>query len=150
MTESPRRQRGLGLLELTVFLAVFSALAGALLIHIQRVERDAERTAVDLTVRNINVGIKHAVGDLLMKGQEARAIELLARNPLEFLGGAQGGGAPDLSGWSFDAERRVLSYAPRQPEAFADRHRLDWIVKGRRNDFGRLVDLHLEALDPVR
>lgn len=154
-----RHQAGLGKFEFAVVLAIFGVLAAILLDRLVALEQETERVSVDLTLRHIDVGIKLAIGERMMRGEEATIPALLDENPLNFLGqpkvGAGGtavAGTAALAGtapgnWDFEPGRRILSYRPRQPEAFAGRERLDWRYTGHTDEFGRMTGLRLE---PVR
>lgn len=142
-----KRQRGLGKFEFAVVLCVFGVLAMLLLDRLVALERETERLEVALTVRHIHVGLKLAIGERIMRGEEARIAELLERDPLDFLGAAKvGAGGTAPGGWSFDPADRTLYYRPRQPEAFEGRERLAWRLVGHADELGRTVGLRLEPL----
>lgn len=140
------RQAGIGKLEFAVVLVIFGVLAHLLLERLVAVEHETERLAVDLTVRHVNLGLKLAIGEHIMRGEESRIPALLQRNPLEFLEQAKvdsGNTAP--GSWTYDSANRLLSYRPRQPEAFGGRERLSWRYTGHVDERGRSVGLRLEA-----
>lgn len=147
---------GAGKFEFLVVVALFGVLAMALLDRLVELERTAERTEVDLTERNMRVGLQLAIGEDLMRGREDRLPALLETNPVSFLGrlprGYLGdGGAPDGPGtWRFDAERRILAYRPRQPEAFGGRTELSWKMASQGSLGGRIVGIRLERLPDRR
>lgn len=163
------RQAGLGKFEFAVVLAIFGVLAAILLDRLVALEQETERVTVDLTLRHIDVGIKLAIGERMMRGEEAKIPALLDENPLNFLGqpkvgaggtaaagtaaltGTASAGAAALAGtapgnWDFEPGRRILSYRPRQPEAFAGRERLDWRYTGHTDELGRMTGLRLEPV----
>ncbi|MBA3031787.1 MAG: hypothetical protein KKF85_00680 [Gammaproteobacteria bacterium] len=156
------RQAGLGKLEFAVVLAIFGVLAHILLDRLVALERETERLEVDLTVRHINTGIKLAVGDAIMRGEETRIAAMINANPLTFLGHEQErkvgpgataqpdatnmGAVPALAGWSYDAGRHTLYYRPRQPEAFSGRENLRWRFTSHTDELGRIAGLRLEPL----
>jgi hypothetical protein len=144
-----KRQRGRGTLEFAVVLAVFAVLAALLLDRLIELERDTERLEVALTVRHIHVGLKLAIGERLMRGEEARIPELLDRDPREFLGEADakvGAGGTAAGSWHYAPQERLLSYRPRQPEAFDGNERLAWRFVGHADELGRVVGLRLVPL----
>lgn len=144
-----KRRAGFGSLEFAMVLLVFGVLAGALLNRLLALEYDAERLAVDLTVRHIGVGLKLAVGERIMRGEEAKIAALLDENPLDFLGDANvgAGGTADVRGaWHYDPATHVLSYRPRLPAAFGGRETLEWRLRGFNDELGRAVGLRLEPL----
>lgn len=143
-----RRQRGLSKFEFAVVLALLGILATLLLDRLIEVEREAERLEVALTLRHIDIGLKLAIGERLMRGGEGRIAALLDANPLDFLDGMKkkvgaGGTAGD---WQYDPASRILVYWPRQPEAFAGRTQLAWRFTGHTDELGRTVGLRLEPL----
>lgn len=135
-----RRQAGLGKFEFAVVLAIFGVLATLLLDRLVELEHETERIEVDLTLRHIDIGLKLAIGERMMRGEETRIPALLEANPLDFLG------TPAAQGWSYDAGSRTLGYRPRQPEAFGGRARLEWRYAGRTDELGRTVGLRLEPV----
>ncbi len=168
-----RRQRGLSKFEFAVVLAIFGILATLLLDRLVALEHDTERLEVALTLRHIDIGLKLAIGERMMRGEEARIPELLDRNPLDFLGQQQvgagppqadtppvGGSEPGLRArgankvgaggtadrWAYDPASRILGYRPRQPEAFEGNTRLEWRFIGHIDELGRNVGLRLEPL----
>lgn len=140
------RQSGLGKFEFFVILVIFGVLAHFLLDRLVMLEHETEQLEVMLTVRNVNLGLKLAVGERIMRGEEARIPELLARNPLEFLDQQKVGAGETAGGWQYDAGNRILSYRPRQPAAFAGQQELRWQFSASPAPDGRFVDLHLRPL----
>jgi hypothetical protein len=141
-----RRQRGLSKLEFAVVLAIFGVLAHLLLGRLTVLEHETERLEVTLTLRHIDIGLKLAIGERLMRGQDSEIPALLDRNPLEFLE-AQKVGAGDTAGsWGYDGTGRILRYRPRQPEAFGGETALRWRFAGQRDELGRTVGLGLEPI----
>lgn len=149
------RQAGFSKFEFAVVLAIFGVLATLLLNRLVALEHTTEKQAVELTVRHINTGIKLAVGDAIMRGEEARIAGLINENPLNFLDQKVGSGetaqpdaastetAPDVRGWHYHPATRVLSYHPRQLEAFGNQEKLAWRLQGHTDEIGRAVGLRL-------
>lgn len=143
-----KRQAGLGKFEFAVVLAIIGVLAYSLLDRLIALELETERLEVELTVRHINTGIKLAVGEAIMRGEEAHIAELLDENPLNFLGQKVGAGrtASGAKGWHYNPATRALSYRPRQPEAFGNQEKLAWRLRGHADEIGRTVGLRLEPM----
>lgn len=141
------RQAGLGKFEFAVVLVIFGILATLLLNRLVALEWETERLEVSLTMRHIDIGLKLAIGERTMRGEEAKIPELLQRNPLDFLGQQKVGAGKTAAGsWHYASDTRILSYRPRQPEAFAGHDRLDWRFVGHTDELGRTVGLRLEPL----
>jgi len=147
-----KRQRGASKFEFAVTVAILGVLAAALLVRLNAIQAEAERTEVSLTVRNIRVGIQLAIGERIMRGEEERIIEVAQANPIDFLGhrprGFTNGPFAEASGqWAYDPVRRELSYMPRLPEAFADARELHWRYVARLDSSGRTVGASLVGLN---
>lgn len=143
------RQRGIGKFEFAFLVALIGILALALLVRLQRVEESAERLEVNLTVRNIGVGLQWAIGERMMHGEDHRLGELLDADPVMLLGHRpqRYGDAPAGPGsWWFDAQTRTLGYQPRQPSAFGGQARLYWRIVAQGTLGGRVVGLRLVPL----
>jgi prepilin-type N-terminal cleavage/methylation domain-containing protein len=146
------RQRGFSKFELSVVVAIFGILAGALMARLYAIEVEAERTEVDLTVRNIRVGIQLAIGERIMRGEEERISEVAQASPVDFLGHRprdfNAGRFPEAPGqWAYDSLSRELAYLPRLPAAFAGATELRWRYVARVNTAGRTVGASLVGLN---
>lgn len=146
------RQHGASKFEFAVTVAIFGVLAAALLVRLNAIQAEAERTEVNLTVRNIRVGIQLAIGERIMRGEEDRIIEVAQASPVDFLGhkprGFSDRRVAAVSGqWAYDPVRRELSYLPRMPEAFADTAELRWRYVARVDPSGRTVGASLVGLN---
>lgn len=147
MTPFGRRQAGLSKYEFAVVLVIFGVLAHLLLARLVAVEHETERLAVDLTVRHINLGLKLAIGEHIMRGEEARIPALLQRNPLDFLEQAKVDADKTAPGsWRYESGTHTLYYRPRQPEAFDGRENLSWRYTSHVDELGRSVGLRLETI----
>jgi hypothetical protein len=147
-----KRQRGTNKLEFAVTVAIFGVLAVALLGRLNTIQMEAERTEVELMVRNIRVGIQLAIGERIMHGEEERIGEVAQASPVDFLGhrprGFTDARSPEAPGqWTYDPVRRELGYQPRLPEAFADATELRWRYVARVDTSGRTVGVSLVALN---
>lgn len=140
------RQRGLSKFEFAVVLAIFGILAHLLLDRLTALEQETERLEVALTVRHIHTGLKLAIGERLMRGEERRIAELRDASPLDFLERKVGAG--DTAAWRYDSGQRLLTYRPRQPEAFGGRTELAWRYQGHHDELGRVVGLRLKPVAP--
>ncbi|HEY6898301.1 MAG TPA: hypothetical protein VI279_13660 [Rhodocyclaceae bacterium] len=148
--KAPGRLRGISRLEFALIVSLVGVLALALLSRLLETEREAERLEVALTVRNIGVGLKLAVSERIMRGQEERLAELLERNPVDFLDHRpRGYGTPPGTPgrWAFDARTRVLSYQTIRPEAFAGKAELRWQIQAFVATRGRPAGLRLVPLE---
>ena len=147
-----KHQRGASKFEFAITVAIFGVLAVALMARLNVIQEDAERTEVDLTVRNIRVGIQLAIGERIMRGEESRIGEVAAASPVEFLGhrprGFSDSSTPQGPGqWSYDPVRRELAYLPRLPRAFADATELRWRYIARNDSSGRTVGVSLVGIN---
>ncbi|MDP2823615.1 MAG: hypothetical protein Q8O52_13180 [Sulfuritalea sp.] len=146
------RQRGASKFEFAIAVAVFGILATALLLRLNVIQEEAERTEVDLTIRNIRVGIQLAIGERIMRGEEARIAEVAEASPVDLLGhrprGFVDAPAAQISGqWAYDPMRRELSYLPRLPAAFADAGELRWRYVARLDSSGKTIGASLVSLN---
>ncbi|MDO9601475.1 MAG: hypothetical protein Q7J02_04115 [Rhodocyclaceae bacterium] len=100
-------------------LAIFGVLATLLLGRLVALEQATEQLEVELTVRHINTGIKLAVADAIMRGEEARTTGLIDENPLNFLDlkvGAGGTAQPDATTMG-TAQPDAATMGTAQPDA---------------------------------
>jgi type II secretory pathway pseudopilin PulG len=146
------RSSGLTTLEFAVVLAVFVVLAGALMVRLNSIQEEAERTEVSLTIRNIRVGIQLAIGERIMRGEEERISEVAQASPIDFLGHLprdfNPGSFPEAPGqWAYDPLRRELTYWPRLSGAFAVATELRWRYVARLDPAGRTVGISLIGLN---
>ncbi|MDP2809819.1 MAG: hypothetical protein Q8O34_06680 [Rhodocyclaceae bacterium] len=148
-----KRQRGANKFEFAIIVAIFGVLATALLVRLNVIQAEVERTEVDLTVRNIRTGIQLAMGEHIMRGEEERISEVAQASPIDFLGHRPRGfnetaNAPEASGqWAYDARRRELAYQPRLPGAFDGAAELRWRYVARIDASGRTVGVSLVGLN---
>lgn len=145
-------QRGIGKFEFLVLIAMLGVLATVLLDRLRHIEEEAERVEISLAVRNMRVGLALAVGERIMQGREETLPELLAANPLDFLGRvpsdyfAQPGAAAASKSWQIDRATGTVIYHPRQPTAFDGRTELCWKIAAQHLPGGRVVGIGLENL----
>ncbi|CAB1367596.1 hypothetical protein [Denitratisoma oestradiolicum] len=148
------RQAGISKFEFAVIVTLVGLLSLSLNTRLKALEEEGERTEVELTVRNMRVGLQLAIGERIMRGEESRLAELVGANPVSFLGhvprhymeGDGSGAAPGV--WWFDPDSRALGYRPRQPEAFAGMAMFRWQVRAKGELGGKVVGLRLERIAP--
>src|SRR3989338_9812007 len=144
-----KRQRGASKFEFAIVVTILGILAAALLARLNAIEADAERTEVDLTVRNIRVGIQLAIGEHIMRGEEERILEVAQASPIDFLGHRPrgfnaGARSPQASGeWAYDPILRELAYLPRLRGAFGGAEELRWRYVARQDSSGRTIGASL-------
>lgn len=147
-----KRQSGANKFEFAIIVVIFSVLATALMARLNAIQEEAERTEVELTVRNIRVGIQLAIGERIMRGEEDRISEVALASPVDFLGhkprGFTDAKAPAAPGqWSYDPVRRELGYQPRIPGAFANAAELRWRYVAQVDSLGRTVGVSLVGIN---
>ncbi|MBI5107588.1 MAG: hypothetical protein HZA62_02470 [Rhodocyclales bacterium] len=129
-----RLQGGISKLEFAVVAVIFGVLAAILLGRLSEVEVGAEATEVEITISNIRSGMRMAINDRMMKGKGDRLEELLSSNPVTFLitpprGYVELAADTGVRGaWYYDQRIRVLTYRPRQPQAFGGKTELHWRI----------------------
>lgn len=147
-----RRQRGASKFEFALIIALVGCVSLFLAARLKGLEEAGERMEVELTIRNMRVGLQLAIGERIMKGEEAGLQELIGANPVSFLGRTPAryreddGVAAEPGDWWFDPVSRTLGYRPRQAEAFGSMARLRWQVRARGWLGGRVVGLGLESV----
>ncbi|MDK9703719.1 MAG: hypothetical protein OEL20_11330 [Sulfuritalea sp.] len=146
-------QRGASKLEFAVTVAILCVLGAALLVRLNAIQAEAERTEVNLMVRNIRVGIQLAIGERIMRGEEERIVEVAQASPVDFLGHRprdfnELARTPEASGqWAYDPLRRELAYQPRLPGAFDGAAELRWRYVARLDASGKTVGASLVGLN---
>ena len=145
-------QRGASKFEFAITVAILGVLAAALLVRLDAIQAEAERTEVELTVRNIRVGIQLAIGERIMRGEEERIGEVAEASPMDFLGhrprGFTAGRVAETPGqWAYDPLTRELSYLPRLPQAFDHVGELRWRYLARLDASGKTVGASLVGLN---
>ena len=108
-----KRQLGSNKFEFAITVMIFGVLATALLARLNAIQEEVERTEVELTVRNIRVGIQLAIGERIMRGEEERIVEVAQASPVDFLGHKPRGFTeammPEAPGqWTYDPVRSAL------------------------------------------
>jgi len=102
-------------------LAVIAVLAGGLFHALLRYEELAEKTAVDMTIRNLRSGLRWQIAERLLRGSPTETAALVGANPIGWLErppdgyiGEHAGPSADLprGSWYFDTDSRELAYRP--------------------------------------
>lgn len=118
---SLQRQAGFSKLEFSVVLALMGAMAALALNRLHEVQEIAEKTAVEMTVRNIQSGLRWEMSERIMTKREASIAELAGGNPVRWLEKPPDGylgeypAAPDRfppGTWYFDILDKELRYSP--------------------------------------
>ena len=131
-------QGGATRMELAVSIAVVGILAAALLERLLYVEEYAEKTAMELTIANMQAGLRARIGNLLIEGQPSRIPTLAGANPVEFLDKHPDNylGALEVSpdgradgNWYFDINRRELVYTANNTLHFVPSAYRDYTVR---------------------
>jgi hypothetical protein len=112
-------------------------------------EAQSERLAMTLAIRNMRSGLQLATAEKLIRGEENRLPELLAKNPLEFIGQRDGRGSGAWGDWQFDRERHELVYRPMVSWAFESRGEIRWRIAAIPGPGGRLSGLRLVEVSPA-
>jgi hypothetical protein len=137
-------RRPLSRLELALYCSIIAILIAVFLDRGLYYMELAERTAVNLTVRNVASAINVRIAHGLLRGESTPASRLIQRNPFELAGatppnyaGTSGldEGAVEAGTWAYDPQRGVLLYRPR-------------VSRGLRvEDGGSLLRFRLEPAD---
>ncbi len=170
--EKPPAVRGLSpfagsrWLPLSVSLLLILVLMLVLLESLARAQAESERLMLEMTLRNINIGLQAAKGHALARGREHDIPAWAGQNPLRWLDGElrdyrgecpDGGLGLQPGQWCFDPVGGTLVYATRSADYVRDRNgdpmpRLRWRVgvpAGTAGGSGGLLALQVEPLEPV-
>lgn len=119
----PRRAR---LFEFAAAAASIALVSLLLLDSLGTVQEEAERLAVEITIRNMNSGLYLEQAALLTAGREAELPRLVLRNPVDWLEAPPAGyigatsctapGRLDPGQWSWDPALRQVCYRPRRAD----------------------------------
>ena len=80
-----RRQAGSGLLEFAIAAMVLAVLGWFLLVAVGGVQEQAEKKKFEMTVANIEAGLRYEASSRLARGVANPARTLLAGNPIRWL-----------------------------------------------------------------
>lgn len=117
---TPEKQTGFTLLELSIVVLLIGILASVLLNRTLRYQEFAEKTVVEATVANMRSGLRYRIAELMMSDRMNEMGSLSHENPMSWLktppsnylghlGQAQAQRIPPGS-WYFDTERHELVY----------------------------------------
>lgn len=109
--------------QAAVVFLMLGALALILLRALNEVEEQAERQAVELTLRNMRTGMQYAMAEAIMRQRESEIAEWAGSDPTRWLevppAGYRGECSPEerrdlpAGAWCFERDRRELAYRPR-------------------------------------
>ncbi|MCG2584549.1 type II secretion system protein [Massilia sp. TS11] len=116
------RQRGFSLFELAMVVIVVALLGGALLNRVEYYQEQAELTARDQILANVQAALTLKLASVLVKGQDKQLeslerdnpVELLAKKPSNYVGEYFAPKLEDIEpgSWYFDKKDHKLVYFP--------------------------------------
>lgn len=154
--------------QAAVVFLMLGALALILLKALNEVEGQAERQAVELTLRNMRTGMQFAMAEVLMRPRESEIAAWVGSNPMRWLefppDGYRGECAPQErrnlpeGTWCFESDSRELVYRPRDTKKLRSRDsgqqcsQLAWRVVRVADDAvkGAFGGVRIEASSPCR
>ena len=112
--------RSRSILEFTVIFAVIGSVSWFGLDRLRELQELGEKTAVEMTIRNVQTGLRYAMAGHLARGEDVRISEMAGSNPVQWLekppAGYQGECPAPMQlpggGWCFEAKQRELVYRP--------------------------------------
>jgi hypothetical protein len=112
--------RSRSLLEFSVIFAVIGTISWFGLNGLAELQELGEKTAVEMTMRNVQTGLRYAMAGHFARGEDVRIVEMVGSNPVQWLekppAGYQGECPVPIQlpagGWCFDAKQRELLYRP--------------------------------------
>lgn len=112
--------RSRSILEFSVIFAVIGSVSWFGLDRLRELQELGEKTAVEMTIRNVQTGLRYAMAGHLARGEDVRISEMAGSNPVQWLEmppvGYQGECPVPMQlpagGWCFDAKQRELVYRP--------------------------------------
>ncbi len=165
---SRRRHAGFSLLEVVVGITIVALLGMVLSERMLRYQEYAEKTAMEVTARNIQTGLRLRVADLMMTDRMHEIDRLLQENPMtwletpppNYLGERSDSGqdAAVAGNWYFDSARREVVYAPLHRQFFEPqvpgnssiRYRISAVAVANGNGTRRVEGLTLLLLSPYK
>ncbi|MBI3523361.1 MAG: hypothetical protein HY066_02345 [Betaproteobacteria bacterium] len=140
-----QRQAGLNQLEFSMALVLLALIWLAALNRLHELQEIGEKTAVEMTIRNIQSGLRWETSERIITGREASIVELAGSNPVRWLEKPPDGYLGEFSAppekfspgnWYFDTLHRELRYLPvlsrnlecRQCEQSAGEMVLSWRI----------------------
>ena len=123
----PRQQlqRGRSTLEFAVIVLVAGVLMWFLISSLGNVQAQAERTLVDVTIRDMRTGLQLKITEMIVAGHVNQISNLVGQNPLQWAPQAPDGYAGEVDqlptelkgrGWYFEKQSRRLIYVPGSAE----------------------------------
>lgn len=123
LTRGRACQRGSGWFEFAVVAVVLATLLGLLVQRVIDYQEQAEKAAVELTIRNLRSMLRWQVGQRMIHGATADIAQLAGANPIAWLAqplpGYRGervgpaGTRIEAGNWYFDRAAGELAYVPR-------------------------------------
>lgn len=123
-----QRRRGFTLLGLLIEIIIIALVYVGLLERLQYYQEYAEKTVMEVTVRNMRTGLQLRVADLMMHDQMKEAGHLLRVNPItwleapppNYLGELKAPQDVDIprGNWYFNLSRQELTYLPEHRRFF--------------------------------
>lgn len=162
------RCAGFSLFELAISLTIIGLLGAFLSERMLRYQEYAEKTAMEVTVRNLQTGLRWQVADLMMGDRLDEVDRLLQDNPISWLESpppnyigerADGRQSDAVRGnWYFDTLRKELVYTPFHRNYFrpqlngnyAVRYRIASVPVLPGNGMRPIEGLSLELLSPYK
>ncbi|MDO9067127.1 MAG: hypothetical protein Q7W05_01565 [Deltaproteobacteria bacterium] len=113
------RQSGLSKFEFLVIIAVIGFISWLGLERLTYLQVLGEKTAVEATILNIQTGLRYAMAERVIRGEEQRIAEMGGSNPVQWLEKppqdyvGECAGEHAAGSWCFDLRSRELRYRPR-------------------------------------
>ncbi len=163
-----QRQAGLNKFEFLVVVAVIALIVFVALDRLRDVQEMGEKTAVEMTVRNIQSGLRWEMSERIMAGHEASIAELAGGNPVRWLEKPPSGYLGEFPAapanfppghWYFDTLRGELRYRPilernlecKQCDRVVDEMALSWrITRAGNTMLGRGDSVRVVTVTPYR
>lgn len=163
-----RRHAGFSLFELVVGITIVGLLGMALSERMLRYQEYAEKTAMEVTARNIQTGLRLKVADLMMTDRMHEIDRLLLVNPITWLEtpppnyiGERADSRQDAAvagNWHFNTARREVVYVPFHRRFFEPqvpgngsiRFRIGAVPVANANDARKVEGLTLLLLSPYK
>lgn len=138
-------RRRLTRIELALYVVVAAVLIVVFSAYLLEYMEMAERTAMQMTINNLNAGLNNRFAGRLIKGESTDLGQWIGHDPFEitetypenYMGELAKNdlGSVDRPAWLFDAETGEVIYLPRL-HRYLDRDALRFKVQAQRSGFG--------------